>query len=59
LGTTTAEKVALQMWNIFLSSGIKSKKILVILFGRSNMWDEKYKELLKNCFFGELCSHDD
>jgi len=37
LGTTTADHIALQMWNIFLCSGIKSKKILVILFGRANL----------------------
>jgi hypothetical protein len=35
LGTSPSDIVALQMWNIFLFSGIKSKKILVILFGRA------------------------
>lgn len=45
------------MWNIFLTSGIKSKRILVVLFGSANMKDRKYKELLMNCFFGELCNY--
>ena len=31
--------LAHRMWNVFLTSGLKSKQILVILFGAANMAD--------------------
>lgn len=34
-----AEKLAHLMWSIFMSSGLKSKKVLVILFGLANLKD--------------------
>jgi hypothetical protein len=51
------ETLAHQMWNVFLTCGVKSKQILVILFGEANIEDEKYREILKRCYFGELCSY--
>lgn len=59
LEVSGAGSLANQMWSIFLSAGIKSKKILVILFGRAELKQEKYKQLLKNCFFGEFCSYEE
>lgn len=58
-GNSPVELIAMQMWNIFLSSGIKSKRILVILFGTANLTNEKYRNLLKGCYFGELCNYDE
>jgi hypothetical protein len=46
LKTSPAELLAKQMWNIFLTSGIKSKKMLIILFGRATLSLESYKKLL-------------
>lgn len=46
------------MWNIFLSCGLKSKRMLVILFGKADLRKEKYQLLLKGCFFGELCNYE-
>lgn len=43
------------MWNIFESSGIKSKKIIIILFGEADLSQEKYNMLLISSYFGELC----
>ena len=56
-GNGSIDILAHQMWNVFLTSGVKSKQILVILFGEANLEDEKYRELLKRCYFGELCSY--
>jgi hypothetical protein len=50
--------IARQMWNIFLSCGLKSKRMLVILFGKADLRKEKYQQLLKGCFFGELCNYE-
>ena len=58
LGTSPIELVAQQMWNIFLASGVKSKRMLVVLFGCAQLQEERYKDLLKGCFFGELCNYD-
>lgn len=57
LENSGAGAVAKQMWRIFLASGLKSKKMLVILFGRAQMQRDSYRELLRSCFFGEICSH--
>lgn len=39
------------MWNIFMSSGIKNKKILVVLFGKAENKDEGFAKLIKKCGF--------
>jgi hypothetical protein len=57
-GCSPVELVAQQMWNIFMASGVKSKRMLVVLFGYAQLQDEKYKDLLKGCFFGELCNYE-
>jgi hypothetical protein len=49
------ERVARQMWQIFMSFGIKSKKIIIILFGEADFSQEKYNLLLIRTYFGELC----
>lgn len=45
------------MWNIFMSSGIKNKKILVILFGVANLKDEGFIKILKKCGFEEIMEY--
>jgi len=45
------EKIAHRMWNIFMVTDIKSKKILVILFGSANLSDERNKQLFVKCGF--------
>jgi hypothetical protein len=40
------------MWSIFLTCGIKSKKIIVILFGQAELSCEAYRRLLLSCYFG-------
>jgi hypothetical protein len=32
--------------------------MLVVLFGYAQLQEERYKNLLKGCFFGELCNYD-
>jgi len=39
------------MWNIFMVTDIKSKKLLVILFGSANLRDERNKQLFVKCGF--------
>jgi hypothetical protein len=58
-GSSLPEMVAAQMWNIFQSCGISSKKIMVILFGEAKMNLEKSKELYRSCFFGEICAYSE
>lgn len=52
-GGPGAEGVAHQMWNIFLASGLKSKKLLVILFGEVDFADGACRSLLQRCGFEE------
>jgi hypothetical protein len=33
------QQLAHSMWNIFMSSGLKNKKILIILFGEADLQD--------------------
>lgn len=47
------------MWNIFLASGVKSKKILVVLFGRANFSQDSYRILLNKCGFNEILQYDE
>ena len=46
-----AEKLAHKMWTIFMSSTIKSKKILVVLFGSVTLSDKRDVNLFKMCGF--------
>lgn len=39
------------MWNIFMSSGIKNKKIMVVLFGKADRNDEGLVKLVKKYGF--------
>lgn len=48
------EKLAHLMWSIFMASGLKSKKVLVILFGLANLKDEGYLSMVRKCGFGEV-----
>ena len=48
------EKLAHKMWTLFMVSNAKSKKILVVLFGRVNKSDEKDLDLFSSCGFGEI-----
>ena len=47
--------MARRMWNIFLSSGTRSKKMITILFGEADLSSDKYRALLIQSYFGELC----
>ena len=42
-----------------MASWVKSKRMLVLLFGCAQLQEERYKDLLKGCFFGELCNYDE
>ena len=46
-----AEKLAHKMWTIFMTSTIKSKKILVVLFGSVTLSYERDINLFKMCGF--------
>ena len=46
------EKLVHKMWTLFMVSNTKSKKILVILFGKVNKSDEKDLDLFESCGFG-------
>ena len=48
------EKLAHKMWTMFMISNIKSKKILVVLFGLINIEDERDVNLFKRCGFSEI-----
>jgi hypothetical protein len=39
--------VADKIWKKFVSSGIKSKKIFVLLFGKANYADKKFVQQVK------------
>jgi hypothetical protein len=47
------------MWSIFMSSGIKNKKILVVLFGSANLKDESFVKILKKCGFEEILEYEE
>jgi hypothetical protein len=40
-----------------MSSAIKNKKILVLIFGIANVKDEAYSTILKKCGFGEILEY--
>lgn len=42
------------MWNIFMVTDIKSKKLLVVLFGTANLCDDRNRELFVKCGFEEI-----
>ena len=50
------ERLAHKMWTIFMSSGIKSKKILIVLFGMITTSNEKDVNLFTKCGFKEILS---
>lgn len=39
------------MWSIFMSSSIKNKKMLVVLFGLATFSDENYMKIIRKCGF--------
>lgn len=43
--------LAYKIWNIFMVSEIKSKKILVVLFGAINSQDDRDQNLFRTCGF--------
>ena len=47
-----SEKIAHKMWTGFMVSNIKSKRVLVVLFGKVNKNDEKDLDLFRSCGFG-------
>lgn len=48
------QRLAHTMWNIFMSSGLKNKKILIILFGEADLQDEGFLQLVKKGGFNEI-----
>lgn len=45
------------MWNIFMSSPLKNKKILVVLFGVANLADQGFVKIMQKCGFQEILEH--
>lgn len=55
---STEEKLAYKIWNIFMVSDIKSKKILVVLFGAINKRDPRDVSLFRKCGFEEILTEE-
>ncbi len=53
---SSEEKLAYKIWNIFMVSDIKSKKILVVLFGAISKRDQRDISLFRKCGFEEILS---